>query len=228
MLINSVSCFLVLNYNFYTGWPCDRLKNNCVERYSIENVAHLLHIMIPLKIVIILSFILVSHFAHAPTVTYLHLPRNQGMLGDYYSFIYYGNLDCRSNIKSRVTTHDNDDNNNNNNDSGVVTGSVVGIKGYMSDVNYSVPHVNDDISCYDSMSCLYNENGKSCQSEGRINNDEPIAYSSYSTTTTDDNDDSGNYLHSCEGTVVNQDDNSTSASSDANADTTCVSVTPNE
>ena len=117
-------------------------------------------------------------------------------------------------IKSTVTTHD--------------YNNVVGIKGYMSDVNYSVPHVNDDISCSDSMSCLYDENGKSCQLEGRINNDEPIAYFSYSTTTTNDNDDSGNHLHSCEGTVVNEDDNSTSASSDANADTTCVSVTPNE
>ena len=84
----------------------------------------------------------------------------------------------------------------------------------MSDVNYSVPHVNDDISCYDSMSCLCNENGKSCQSEGRINNDEPVAYFSFSTTTTNDNDDSGTHLHSCEGTVVNEDDNSTSASSD--------------
>ena len=67
--INSVSCFLVLNFNFYTGWPCDRLKNNCVERYSIDNCGTL-HIMIPLKIVIILSFILVSHFTHTPTVTY--------------------------------------------------------------------------------------------------------------------------------------------------------------
>ena len=71
---------------------------------------------------------------------------DQDMLRDYYYVIYYGNSDCRSNIKSTLTTHDY----NSNNDSGVVTGSVVGIKGYMSDVNYSVPHVNDDISCYSS------------------------------------------------------------------------------
>ncbi|MGK3739256.1 MAG: hypothetical protein ACI90V_006103, partial [Bacillariaceae sp.] len=147
-----------------------------------------------------------------PNLFYNPSLNDQDMLKDYYYFIYYDNSDCTSNTTTRGD-------------------GVVGIKGYMSNVNYSVPHVNDGISCYDSMSCLYNQNGKSCQSGGRINNDKPMVAFAYTTTPTDPTDDdleSTNYLYSCEGTVVDQDNNVTSAGSGDVAYTNCVDVRPNE
>ena len=91
-------------------------------------------------------------------------------MSNYYYIIYYSNDECSN---------------------------VVGLRAFISQDNYTLPIVREDVSCEDAMACLYNEGGPSCEARRTNSTSDEFAYE----TRFNDAGEEEAELYSCQGTV---------------------------